>query len=109
MRRSTQTAASTDAAELARLLNTDSDRGLTAAEAARRLIRFGPNALRDHRANAFAVRGNQFKSALLILLMVTAAASFVLGERSDAVIIGAILAVSTGLRVHQQIPRRAGH
>jgi len=71
--------------------------GLTSAEAARRLAAMGPNALRSHRARVVAVLVRQFRSALLGLLVVTAAASFALGERSDAVIIGVILAASVGL------------
>jgi Mg2+-importing ATPase len=71
--------------------------GLTSAEAARRLATVGPNALRSHRARALAVLARQFRNALLGLLVVTAAASFALGERSDAVIIGVILAASVGL------------
>src|SRR5260370_31754488 len=80
---------------LARL---DSSRaGLTAAEAARRLRVLGPNAVRSHRARAFPVLGRQLRSPLLILLAVTAGASFFVGERSDAVIIGVILLASVGL------------
>jgi P-type Mg2+ transporter len=78
-------------------LTSDADTGLSAVEAARRLVEVGPNALRSHRASALAVLGRQFKSALLVLLLVTAAVSFILGERSDAVIIGAILTASVGL------------
>ena len=75
-----------------------SDRaGLTAAEAARRLRALGPNAVRSHRARAFPVLGRQLRSPLLILLAVTACASFFVGERSDAVIIGVILLASVGL------------
>jgi Mg2+-importing ATPase len=80
---------------LARL---DSGRaGLTAAEAARRLRRNGPNAVRSHRARAVPVLGRQLRSPLLILLAVTACASFYVGERGDAVIIGVILLASVGL------------
>jgi P-type Mg2+ transporter len=80
---------------LARL---DSGRaGLTAAEAARRLRANGPNAVRSHRARAVPVLGRQLRSPLLILLAVTACASFYVGERSDAVIIGVILLASVGL------------
>jgi Mg2+-importing ATPase len=71
--------------------------GLTGAEAARRLARVGPNALRDHRARAWPVLVRQLRSALLLLLLTTAAVSFVLGERSDAIIITAILTASVGL------------
>ena len=75
-----------------------SDRtGLAAAEAARRLRVLGPNAVRSHRARALPVLGRQLRSPLLILLAVTAGASFFVGERSDAVIIGVILLPSVGL------------
>ncbi len=75
-----------------------SDRaGLTAAEAARRLRAAGPNAVRSHRARALPVLGRQLRSPLLILLAVTAGASYFVGERSDAVIIGVILLASVGL------------
>jgi hypothetical protein len=43
------------------------------------------------------VLGRQLRSPLLILLAVTACASFFVGERSDAVIIGVILLASVGL------------
>ncbi|MGA4989664.1 magnesium-translocating P-type ATPase [Nonomuraea bangladeshensis] len=71
--------------------------GLSQAEAERRLTTVGPNALRTHRARRAAVLARQLRSPLLVLLAVTAAASFFLGERSDALIIGVILAASVGL------------
>ncbi|MFF0776408.1 magnesium-translocating P-type ATPase [Nonomuraea wenchangensis] len=71
--------------------------GLSQAEAERRLAAVGPNALRTHRARRAAVLARQLRSPLLVLLAVTAAASFFLGERSDALIIGIILAASVGL------------
>lgn len=80
---------------LARLGSTQE--GLAGAEAARRLRAVGPNAVRSHRARALAVLGRQLRSPLLILLAVTAVASFFVGERSDALIIGVILLVSVGL------------
>jgi Mg2+-importing ATPase len=85
-----------------------SDRaGLTPAEAARRLRALGPNAVRSHRARAFPVPGRQLRSPLLILLAVTAVASFFAGERGDAVIIGVILLASVGPGfVSEYRPRR---
>ncbi|MEV7011389.1 magnesium-translocating P-type ATPase [Streptosporangium sp. NPDC051022] len=71
--------------------------GLSAAEAARRLTVCGPNAVRAHHARALRVLGGQLRNAVLILLAVTAVVSFFLGDRTDAVIIGVILAVSVGL------------
>ncbi|MBB5978456.1 magnesium-translocating P-type ATPase [Kribbella solani] len=71
--------------------------GLSSAEAARRRAVVGPNALRTHHAQAFLVLVRQLRSPLLLLLAVTAVASFFVGERTDAVIIGAILFASVGL------------
>src|SRR5256885_5241682 len=70
--------------------------GLTAADVVRRRERYGPNAVRTHRVSALAVLVRQLRSALLALLLVAAAVSFVLGQRTDAVVIGLILAVSVG-------------
>src|SRR2546423_9660480 len=66
--------------------------GLDDAEAARRRETAGPNAVRTHRVSAWAVLGRQLRSALLALLLLAAAVSFVVGQRTDAVLIGAILA-----------------
>jgi Mg2+-importing ATPase len=74
-----------------------SQRGLAAAEAARRLGLGGPNAVATHRLRWWAVLGRQLRSALLLLLFITAAISFVVGDRSDALIIGVILVASVGL------------
>lgn len=71
--------------------------GLSAEEAGRRLRELGPNAIRTHRARALAVLARQLRSALLLLLLVTAIVSAFLGQGTDAAIIGAILAASVGL------------
>ena len=71
--------------------------GLTSDEASRRLTTVGPNALRSHHARPWAVLGRQFRSPLLLLLMITATVSFFVGERTGAVIIAVILALSVAL------------
>jgi P-type Mg2+ transporter len=71
--------------------------GLATDEAARRLQDAGPNAVRTHRARPWQVLGRQLHSAVLVLLAVTAFISFFLGQRTDAVVIGVILAASIGL------------
>jgi Mg2+-importing ATPase len=72
-------------------------RGLLSVEAAKRLARVGPNAVRDHRARAWSVLLRQVRSPLLVLLAATAVVSFILGEHSDAVIVGLILTGSVAL------------
>jgi Mg2+-importing ATPase len=71
--------------------------GLTSSEVVHRQHVLGPNAVRTHRARLVPVLLRQLRSPLLLLLAVTAAVSFFLAERSDAVIIGVILAASVGL------------
>jgi P-type Mg2+ transporter len=71
--------------------------GLTSAEAEVRLAVGGPNAVRSHHARALHVLTRQLRSAILLLLVVTAAASYLLGNKTDSVIIGVILLASIGL------------
>lgn len=71
--------------------------GLTGPEAARRLERHGPNAIRTHRVSAAAVLWRQLHSAVLLLLAGTAVVSFFLGDSTQAVIIAIILVASIGL------------
>jgi Mg2+-importing ATPase len=71
--------------------------GLSQVQAAAREDAVGPNAVRTHQVRAWAVLGRQLRSALLILLVVTATIAFVLGDHTDAVIIAVILAASIGL------------
>ncbi|ORW25781.1 magnesium-translocating P-type ATPase [Mycobacterium palustre] len=71
--------------------------GLSGTEASARLARYGPNAVRTHRVSVLAVLGRQLRNAVLILLAGTAIVSFFLGDSTQAVIIGVILAASIGL------------
>lgn len=72
-------------------------RGLTDEEAVRRLGIYGPNAVSSHRARALTVLWHQVSSPLLVLLLAAATLSFFVGQRSDALIIAVIVAVSVGL------------
>lgn len=80
------------------LARTGSSRGgLASAAVARRRSVVGPNAVRTHHARVLVILARQLRSAFLALLLVTATVSFVLGERTNALIITAILAASIGL------------
>ncbi|MGO4492115.1 cation-transporting P-type ATPase, partial [Arthrobacter sp. 2YAF22_2] len=70
--------------------------GLAAADAAERLAVIGPNAVRTHEASGWAVLGRQFRSPILILLLITAALSLSLGDATNSIVIGVILLVSVG-------------
>ncbi|GAA2052078.1 magnesium-translocating P-type ATPase [Catenulispora yoronensis] len=90
-------AAASPADDVLRALGVSADQGLSGAEVARRQAEYGPNAVASHKARALAVLWHQLRSPLLGLLMAAAVVSFLVGERSDAVIIGVIVAVSVGL------------
>jgi Mg2+-importing ATPase len=79
------------------------------AETDRRRVSVGPNAVTTHRVSAIAVLLRQLRSALLALLAIAAAVSFFVGERTDAIVIGIILAVSVGLGFGNELrAERAG-
>lgn len=53
--------------------------------------------MRSHHAQPLRILGGQLRSAVLILLAVTAFISFFLGKRTDTIVIGVILLASIGL------------
>src|SRR5262245_13135004 len=74
-----------------------SDSGLSAAEAAGRLERYGPNGVGLHRVRALAVLWGQLRNPLLLLLLVAAGVSGLTGDPAGAIIIAVIVALSVGL------------
>ncbi len=74
-----------------------SNAGLSSAEASRRLGVYGPNVLSAHGVSAWSVLARQMRSYLLLLLLVAAVVSAVVGDRTEALIIGVIMAMSIGL------------
>ncbi len=73
-----RTAARQEASTVLGVLGT-SGAGLTDAEASARLVRYGPNAVRGHRARPWRVLGRQLRSPILILLFATAIISAFVG------------------------------
>ncbi len=90
-------AATLPAADLLGELGVTADRGLSTDEVGRRQAQCGPNAVSSHRARLLPVLWHQLRSPLLALLVTAAIASYFVGERSGAVIIGVIVALSVGL------------
>ena len=90
-----QAAALEPAAALARLESRAS--GLDSAEAQERLASFGPNSLSTGGVSLLDVLLRQFRSFLLLLLIVAAVVSAVVGDVTEAAIIGAIIVMSVGL------------
>ncbi|MFI7003436.1 magnesium-translocating P-type ATPase [Nocardia sp. NPDC050175] len=90
-------AAAMSSTELLEQLGTDIGAGLSSGEVARRQARWGLNAVSSHRARLLLVLWHQVRSPLLALLLAAAFVSFFLGERSDALVISVIVALSVGL------------
>jgi len=76
--------------------------GLSTAEAQRRLVEVGSNALRSHGARALPVFVRQLRNPLLLLLVAAALTSAFVGERTDALIIFSISCLSIGLGFVQE-------
>src|SRR5687768_18509681 len=81
--------------ELNECLETNLD-GLTTAEAKRRARVYGPNCLRtSKRSDALTLLIAQFKSPLILILLVAVGLSFFFNESIDALIILAIVLLSS--------------
>ncbi len=94
-----------DRAAVESALATD-ERGLSEAEAARRLEHYGPNRLEETPPpSALAILLNQFKSPLIYILLAAAAITFLLGDYIDTSVIGAVLVLNAVIGFTQE--RRA--
>lgn len=77
-------------------LHTDPLHGLDPREAVARLERYGPNALPEPESRpVWHLVLAQLRSPLVFLLGIAAATSYLLGHRSDAVVIGVVVAINT--------------
>ena len=82
--------------EALRRLNTDKKVGLTKDEASQRLEKFGPNVLRgEKKRRLLQLVIDQFKDAFVIMLLFACAASCIIGEATDAIMIAIIVVLAT--------------
>jgi len=89
--------------QVARALDVDPDRGLDDETAATRLELFGPNRLpRAGRPAYAAIALRQFTDPLVLLLIVAALVSALIGERIEAVAIAAIVLLNAALGFGQE-------
>ena len=78
------------------LLHSTAD-GLSASEAAQRLVQYGPNVLMTHKVHASTVLFRQIRNPILLLLLGAALVSGLTGGGTNAIIIAVIVALSVGL------------
>jgi Ca2+-transporting ATPase len=80
-----------------------SAKGLSRAEAARRLEKYGPNTLKEEKKiSPWEIFFGQFKNFLIILLIAATVISLFLGETLDAIVIFAIVIASALLGFYQE-------
>jgi Ca2+-transporting ATPase len=93
----------TEAAQALKELETDSGRGLTQGQVKERLERYGYNELKkEKKISPFFLFISQFKNTLIIILLIATALSILIGEVLDALIIAAIVILSTLLGFIQE-------
>ncbi|MHB1161359.1 MAG: cation-translocating P-type ATPase [Chloroflexota bacterium] len=86
-----------------RRLGTDQASGLSADEADRRLAEFGPNAIREaHGKSWVSILAEQFTSLMVVILIVAAVISFLVGDVKDTAVILAIVVLNAGLGFFQE-------
>ena len=77
---------------------TDVTQGLTQAEAAQRLVKFGPNALAQaQQRSTLSIFLAQFQSLIVALLVAATAIAFAMGEMLEAVAILVVIVLNAGI------------
>lgn len=84
-------------------LDVDLERGLSSDEARGRLERFGPNELEERgRVSSWRILFRQFQELMVIILIIAAIISLVLGEYVDMVVILAIVIINAAIGYSQE-------
>ncbi len=92
-----------EAAEVLRALGTDAESGLSNEEAAHRLEERGTNELEERGGRGvLAILWEQFTSALIVILIVAALASALLGDYEDSIAIAIIVVLNAALGFAQE-------
>ncbi len=91
------------AASILCTLGTDAHRGLATSEAANRLLQFGANEiLRLRRPGPWSILARQFRSVMILILLVAGAASAATGDYKDALAIAAMVVLNVALGFRQE-------
>ena len=92
-----------DAQEAVRQIHSDIQNGLNAAEVARRVTEHGPNELVERRGKSpWAILLEQFTGIMVVILMISAVVSIILGETIDALVILIIVVLNAVLGFTQE-------
>ena len=97
-----------DEAAVVAALETDADHGLTQAEAAARLSRYGPNELTGEKPpSVWQVALEQLREPMNIMLIAVTAVSFVIGEVPTGIIVALLILLNVVLGSRQELKARA--
>ncbi len=89
-------------------LGSDGERGLSQAEAAKRLARYGPNQIIGEKPpSIWAVALEQVRDPMNIMLIAVTAASFVIGQVSTGIIVALLILFNVVLGSRQELKARA--
>jgi Ca2+-transporting ATPase len=89
--------------EVVQYSKTDLKIGLSSPEVKKRLDEVGPNQLEEKKGRTpWDMFLEQFKDVLVLILLISALVSFILGEVSDAIVIAIILILNATLGVVQE-------
>jgi Ca2+-transporting ATPase len=92
-----------EAAQVLRALGTDAESGLSNEEAARRLEELGANELEDRGSRSpWAILRDQFTSIMIVILIVAALVSALLGDYEDSIAIAVIVLLNAALGFGQE-------
>lgn len=84
-------------------IHSDSDNGLTATEAAGRLAEYGPNELIERAGKSpWSILLEQFQGIMVVILIISAVVSVILGETIDALVIMIIVVLNAILGFVQE-------
>lgn len=91
------------ATQVVEALQSDSQRGLESEEVARRLEEVGENRLAQVKERPTWLKFlDQFKSVLVVVLILAAALALVVGDLKDAIVIGAVVLFNAALGFYQE-------
>jgi magnesium-transporting ATPase (P-type) len=88
--------------EILEILDTSYD-GLSQDKITKRQMEFGKNLLKEHKVSTLSILLEQFKSPLVLILLLAAAISFLLGSFGDALLIFLIVCINTVLGFWQEL------
>ena len=92
-----------DVAESLGRLGTDGERGLSAAEAVRRLDEYGANELKEHGLKSpWRILWEQLTASMVVILIIAAVVSLFLGDEKDAIAILVIVVLNAVLGFQQE-------